>query len=101
MLLTVPRNDTPFHIPEALLGALRADLALPQHVPRAPPPASGESPRVMEESERLEAGTAPQSRRTWSMRSTRSGIGPAMDSSVRSVRSLKSLDDGGGSMGTA
>lgn len=25
VLLTVPHNDTPFHIPGALLGALRAD----------------------------------------------------------------------------
>lgn len=93
VLLTVPRNDVPFYIPEALLDAMRADVALPQHAPRAPPPAVVESPRTLEAPEGPEGGAWQRARRTWSMRSTRSGIGPAKDSSMRS---LKSLEDGGG-----
>lgn len=95
VLLTVPRNDVPFRIPPAVLDAMRADLALPQHVPRAAPDAVQESPRTADAAGAAAAVPGPRPRRTLSMRSTRSGIGGlgTKQSSVRSTWSAGSQGD--------
>lgn len=98
LLLTVPCNDVPFRIPDAVLHALQADAALPgkwpqegfdaEQTPRGEPAAAA--------AEAPPGGGSEAYSRHGSMVSSRSGIagmGTLQQASFRSSRSVKSQDD--------
>lgn len=97
LLLTVPCNDVPFHIPGVVLHALQADAALPGKKTGDALDGDGAEAKPAGLAETARGGGAAEGPAcSPSVRSTRSGLagfGTVRHASMRSTRSVKSQDD--------